>query len=35
MTIYLINSTHTYNDKTNELKKHKNGKDDKKLPQCA
>lgn len=29
MTIYLINSTHTYNDKTNELKNIKNGKDDK------
>ncbi|EMJ9642878.1 transcriptional regulator [Salmonella enterica] len=26
MTIYLINSTHTYNDKTNELKKIKTGK---------
>lgn len=26
MTIYLINSTHTYNDKTNELKNIKTGK---------
>ncbi|EBS7779455.1 transcriptional regulator, partial [Salmonella enterica subsp. enterica serovar Muenchen] len=25
MTIYLINSTHTYNDKTNELKNIKTG----------